>query len=90
MSPKFISKKEKASEINLLNSIGEIANKISNDEILVAEFPVIAPNYNNKNAISEISTAAGAHVSRRFRVRPVIADLIASFAGLPANERAPQ
>lgn len=33
-------------------------------------------------------TPAGKYISRRFRVRPDIADLVASFAGLGPNQRA--
>ena len=33
-------------------------------------------------------TTAGAHVSRRFCIRPVIADLVASLAGLGPDRRA--
>ena len=33
-------------------------------------------------------TSAGAHLCRRFHVRPIIADLIASLAGLGPNRRA--
>jgi hypothetical protein len=34
------------------------------------------------------TTAAGLYVSRRFRINPTIADLVASLAGLGPNRRA--
>jgi hypothetical protein len=82
MTPKYISE----SKINLLNSIKELSGKVSNNELLVATFPGIAPDGANNAAADQISTVAGAHVHRRFRVRPEIADLTGALAGLGAAQ----
>ena len=86
MSPKFISEPQKSPGVNLLHSIEELSGKISNNELVVADFPSIAPDDVNGTQAAEISTAAGAHVYRRFRVRPEIADLTGSLAGLGAAQ----
>jgi hypothetical protein len=82
MPPKFISEPKELSGANLLDSIEELTDKISNNELLVANFPqAVAPDL-------EPSTAAGNFVYRRFRIRPVVADLVASLAGLGPDRSA--
>jgi hypothetical protein len=88
MSPKLFSEQKELSDVNLLNSIEELADKISNNELLVADFPqTVAPGCIS-SVLFEPSTAAGNFVYRRFRIRPVVADLVASLAGLGPDRSA--
>jgi hypothetical protein len=87
MSPKLFSEQKELSDVNLLNSIEVLADKIFNNELLVADFPqTVAPD--GISSVFEPSTAAGNYVYRRFRIRPVVADLVASLAGLGPDRSA--